>query len=279
MTAQVLGLLAAILLASPSYFDRLLRPVTCSDCYDFRGLEFVILTLFLAPPAVVLMAATWLLHPRRILAAALPVIVDLVVLGFAAYVFLGALARPTSGVDSPAVSIQVLQVLLIAMPALVTCVLGLLLLNLAYRRSDRQVLLAIHALVFQVVAMIGCVALSSPSLSDRLSSGYAGTYEGVGFALWLLFLAPAGAVLVAAAWRMNRQRPWTTVAPAAADVALLAMLGFSALAGNLGPPGIRLDPTPSPFGLVQVLLVVLPALISLVLVLILFNDTRREVRI
>jgi hypothetical protein len=275
MALQALGMVAAILLASPSYLDRLLRPTVCSDCYDFRGLDFFIWTAFLVPPALVLIAATWLMRPSRILAALLPLMVDLVVLGFAAYASLDTLGRPTSAVDSATVPVQVLQLILVIMPAVVTAVLALLLLNLAYRRPDWQVLLTLHALVVQVVAMVACVALSSPSLSDRLSSAYAGTYEGVGFVLWTLFLAPAAAVLVAAAWRLDRRRPWTALAPLVADIALLVALVLSGLAGNLGPPGIRLDQAPNPFGLVQVLLVVIPASISLVLVVALIRDTRR----
>lgn len=55
-------------------------------------------------------------------------------------------------------------------------------------------------------------------------------------------------------------------------------VALSGLAGNLGPPGIRLDPPPNPFGMVQVMLVAIPALITMVLVLALTRDTRRVVR-
>ena len=269
-------MVVAVLLASPSYFDRLVRPTICTDCYDFRGLDFILWALFLAGPALVLLAATWLLRPNRILAAVLPLIVDLVVLGFAAYALLGAFGKPTDAVDAPAFPVQVLQVLLVLIPAVITLVLALLVLNLAHRPSDRRVKLTRHVLVAQAVAMVGCVALSSPSLSDRLSSAYASRYEGVGFASWTLFLAPAGLVLVAAAWRLDRQRRWPALATFLVDMVLLVVLGLSWQAGILGPPGSQLDPSPYPFGWVQVLLVLIPALITLVLALALLNDNRRR---
>ena len=276
MAVQVLAMVVAVLLASPSYVDRLSRPTICTGCYDFRGLDFILWALFLAGPALVLLAATWLLRPNRILSAVLPLIVDLVLLGFAGYALLGAIGKPTDAVDAPAFAVQVLQVLLVLIPAVITLVLALLVLDLAHRPSDRRVKLARHVLIAQVVAMVGCVALSSPSLSDRLSSTNASRYEGVGFASWTLFLAPAGLVLVAAAWRLGRQRRWSALATFLVDILLLGVLGLSWKAGILGPPGSQLDPSPYPFGWVQVLLVVIPAVISLVLGLALLNDKRRR---
>ena len=277
LTIQVLGMVVGILLASPSFFDRLLRQTTTG--LDFRGLDFALWAVFFGPLAVLLGAATWGLRPSRIWAAVLPLIVDLIVLALLAYAFLAAIAQPSTNPDAPPLPVEILQVLLVLIPAVVTLILVVVLLNMAYGSANRQVQLTRDVLVAQAVAMVACVALSSPSLSDRLSNMRQGNFAGLGFegfafALWTLFLAPAGLVLLAAAWQLNRQQQWTRLAPLVVDTVLLGVLGLAGLSGNWGPPGSRLDPSPYPLGMVQVLLVVIPAVVSGGLVLALMNDTR-----
>lgn len=130
MAAQALAMIACIGLASPSYLDQLVRPDICSDCFDFRGSSFVLWTVFLTPPTVVLLVATWLLRRPRKWLALLPLLVDLGLLGTAAYAGLvAAFGPPTSQVDAPPFLVGVLQVLLVVIPAVVSLVLALILLS------------------------------------------------------------------------------------------------------------------------------------------------------
>jgi hypothetical protein len=117
-------------LASPSYFDSLVRPDICSDCFDFRGLAFALWIIFLVPPALVLVVAAWLLRRPRRWPALLPVLVDLGVLGTVAYAgFVVVFGPQTTQVDAPPFLVGVLQVLLVVIPAVVSLILAIILLS------------------------------------------------------------------------------------------------------------------------------------------------------
>lgn len=109
--------------------------------------------------------------------------------------------------------------------------------------------------------MVACIALASPSLSDRLFTGYNSGSQGLAFTLWSVVLAPAGLVILAAAWRLNRRGPWPVLLPVLVNILLLAVLGFTGFVGFVG----RLDPVQSGLGTAQILLVAVPAVASLVM--------------
>lgn len=87
------------------------------------------------------------------------------------------------------------------------------------------------------------------------------------FVAWTEFLAPAGVVLALSAWRINlRQRVWLLVA-GAVDVLLLCALALFAVLGYSGPPQAQADALPPVFSAAQLVLVALPAAVTLVLTL------------
>jgi hypothetical protein len=258
----VAAIVIAIVLASPDFIDRLLRPTICTRCLDFRGLDFIILAVFLTPIALALLAAAWALRADRTWPSWLALAVDLVVLGLIAYSLLVAVAGHWATYDAaPPLPVQILQALLVLTSDLVSLVFLGRLVNAAYGSSDRLLQLTRNVLVTQVLGMVAGIALASPSLSDRLFNAYGGRSEGLAFALWSVLLAPAGVAFLAAAWRLNRRETWTVVLPVLVNVALLAILSFTGFVGFVG----RLDPGQSGVGVAQLLVVVVPAVASLVM--------------
>jgi hypothetical protein len=277
LVVQVAAVVVTILLASPDFIDRLLRPTICAGCWDFRGLAFVLLAIFFTPAALALLAVAWALRPDRIWPSWPALAVDLVVLGLVAYSLLLIVAGQGATYDyGPPAFVQMLQALLVLVSDLASLLLVVLHLNAAYGSSDRLLQLTRNVLVAQVLGMVACVALTSPSLSDRLFNGYDfgseglpfsrlfnANYgsEGLAFALWTVVLAPGGLVILAAAWRLHRRGTWPVLLPVLVNVVLLAVLGLTGFVGFVG----RLDPVQSGLGAAQVLAVVVPAIASLVI--------------
>ena len=262
LAVQVAAIVVAIMLASPDFIDRLLRPTTCAACLDFRGLAFVLWAVFLTPGALVLLAVAWALRLGRIWPSWVALAVDLVVLGLIAYGLLMAVTGRWGTYDyGPPVAIEMLQALLVLLSDLVSLLLVVLLLNAAYGSSDRLLQLTRNVLVAQILGMVACIALASPGLSDRLFNGYHSGSEGVASAIWTVVLAPVGLVILAAAWRLNRRETWPVLLPVLVNILLLAVLGFAGFVGFVG----RLDPLHSGLGAAQILVVVVPAVASLVM--------------
>jgi hypothetical protein len=278
LVVQAAAMVVTIMLASPEFIDRLLRPTICSGCLDFRGLAFVLLAVFFTPAALAVLGVAWALRQGRIWPAWLALAVDLVVLGLVGYSLLLAVTGQgaTSSFGPPA-PVQMLQALLLLVSDLVSLLFVVLLLNATYGSSDNLLQLTRNVLVAQVLGMVACVALTSPSLSDRLFNGYdfgseglpfnrlfsGSNYgsDGLAFALWTVVLAPAGLVILAAAWRLNRRGRWPVLLPVLLNILLLAVLGFTGFVGFVG----RLDPVHSGLGAPQILVVVVPAVASLVM--------------
>ena len=259
---QVVAIVFAVALESPSFIDRILQPTTCTGCLDFRGLDFVLWAVFFAPVALALMAAAWALRPSRIWPSWLALVVDLAVLGLFAYaLLLGLTGHLGSNPSSPGVAVQVLQTLLVLASDLVSLVLVILLLNAAYGSSDDLLQLTRNVLIAQVIGMIACIALASPSLSDRLSSGYASATEGVAFVLWSVLLVPAGLVILMAAWRLHSQRTWPVLLPVLINLLVLGLLGLTGHAGFVN----KIDPVQSGLLLTQIVVVVIPAVATIVM--------------
>jgi len=113
----------------------------------------------------------------------------------------------------------------------------------------------------QVTAMIACVLLTTPHLSNRLSNGSPLSQEGMSFVAWTVFLLPAVLLLLLSGWGMNGiRRIWLLLG---VDIWLLgAMVVFSMLRSP-GPPGTQLDRLPYAFITAQGLLITLPAVLTL----------------
>jgi hypothetical protein len=257
----VAAIVIAIVLASPDFIDRLVRPTICAHCWDFRGLAFVLWVVFFTPPALALLAVAWALRPGRTWPAWLALAVDLVVLGLIAYSFLLVVTGNGGTSDYSLPLVQLLQALLVLVSDLVSLVLVVLLVNAVYGSSDALLQLTRNVLVAQVLGMVACIALPSPSLSDRLTNAYSGGSAGLAFALWTALLAPAGVVILAAAWRLNRWGTWPLLLPVLVNIVLLAFLGLTGFVGFVA----RVDPVPKGLGTVQILMVVVPAVASLVM--------------
>src|SRR5260370_18463831 len=206
LVVQVAAMVVAIMLASPDFIDRLLRPTICTGCWDFRGLAFVLWIVFFTAAALALMVVAWALRHGRIWPSWLALAVDLVVLGLTAYSLVLAVTGHWGTYDyAPPVPVQILQAFLVLVSDLLSLLLLVRLLNAVYGSPDRLLQLTRNVLVAQVLGMVACIALASPSLSDRLFNGYNGGDEGLAFALWTALLAPAGLVILAAAWRLCRR--------------------------------------------------------------------------
>ena len=267
LSTQAAGMLAAMLLSAPSFIDRLVRPTICTDCFDFRGLSFVLAALVFLPLSAVLVAAAWLLPRKPTVIVLIAVAIDLVIIGLMGYVVLENAAQPGTSVDAPPFPLDIVQNALIAIPTLVGFGLGMVMLSRMRRSVGVPLQLLPSSLVVQLLAMLACIGLTTPRLSDRLSSGYAPAYEGTSFVAWTVFLAPAGVVLALSAWRINRgKRAWLLVA-GAVDLLLLCALALFAVLGYAGPPEAQADALPPVFSAAQLTLVVLPAAVTLMLTL------------
>ena len=265
LSAQAAGMLAAILLSAPSFIDRLVRPTICTGCFDFRGLSFALFALLFLPPSAVLVAAAWLLPRKPTVIVLIALAIDLVVIGLMGYGVLENAAQPGTNVDAPPFPLDIVQNALIAIPTLIGFGLAIVTLSRMRRSVGAPLRLLPGSLVVQLLAMLACIGLTTPRLSDRLSSGYAPAHEGMSFVAWTVFLAPAGVVLALSAWRINLgQRAWLLVA-GAVDVLLLCALALFAVLGYPGPPEAQADALPPVFSAAQLMLVVLPAATTLML--------------
>jgi hypothetical protein len=259
LMVQVVAIVVAIMLASPDYIDRLVRPTICTFCLDLRGLAFVLWVVFFTPAVLVLTAVAWALRPGRIWPSWLALAVDLVVLGLIAYSVLLVATGHGGTSDYAPPLVQLLQAVLVFVPNLASLLLVVLLLNAAYGSSDGLLQLTRNVLFVQVLGMAACIALASPSLSDRLFNAYHSGTEGLAFALWTVVLAPAALVMLVAAWRLNRRMTWPVLLPVLANILLLAVLGFTGFVGFVR----KLDPVQSGLEAVQILVLVLPALATM----------------
>jgi hypothetical protein len=134
---QAIAIVVAIMLASPDYIDRLVRPTICPDCFDFRGLAFSLWVMFFAPIALAIVAVAWALRPGRIWLAWLALAVDLLILGLIAYSLVVAVrGHWGTYAYAPAVPVQMLQALLVFVSDLVSLILLVLLLNAARQGPD-----------------------------------------------------------------------------------------------------------------------------------------------
>jgi len=267
LSAQAAGMLAAILLSAPSFIDRLVRPTICTDCFDFRGLSFVLFAFVFLPPSAVLVAAAWLLPRKPTVIVLIALAIDLAIIGLMGYAVLENAAQPGTNVDAPPFPLDIVQNALIAIPTLIGFGLGMVSLSRMQRSVGAPLQLLSSSLVVQLLAMLACISLTTPRLSDRLSSGYAPAHEGMSFVAWTVFLAPAVVVLALSAWRINLgQRAWLLVA-GAVDVMLLCALALFAVLGYPGPPEAQADALPPVFSAAQLVLVALPAAVTLVLTL------------
>lgn len=207
-----------------------------------------------------LIAMAWALRPSRIWPSCLALTVDLALLGLIAYDLL-LIVTGSAGTSAYApLLVQRLQVLLVFVTVLASLLLLVLLLNAAYGSPDRRLQLTRNVLILQVLGMVACIALASPSLSDRLFNGYGGGSEGLAFALWTGLLVPAGIIILAAAWRLNRMGTWSVLLPILVNILLLALLGLTGFTGFVG----RVDAAQSGVGTAQILVVVVPSVASLV---------------
>jgi hypothetical protein len=258
---QAAATVIAILFAAPDFIDRLVRPTICTGCWDFRGLAFIVWVVFFAPVVLLLLAAAWALRPDRIWPSWLALVVDLAVLGLISYSVLLVVTGNGGTSDYAPPWVQILQALLVLVSDLVSLLFLILLVNTSYGSSDRLLRLTRNVLVAQVLGMVACIALPSPGLSDRLTNAYSSGSAGLAFALWTALLAPAGVVILVAAWRLNRSRTWPLLLPALVNIVLLAFLGLTGFVGFVG----RVDPLPKGLGTVQIIVVVVPAVASLVM--------------
>jgi hypothetical protein len=88
MLVQAGGLVVVIGLAVPSYLDQQFHPMSCGPgpwCIDLRGLAFELSAVFLGPPALLLLATAWLWRRPRKWPAALPLVLDVVLIGLVIY--------------------------------------------------------------------------------------------------------------------------------------------------------------------------------------------------
>lgn len=124
--AQALALLVVISLTIPSYLDYLTHPTSCQAgdlCLDLRDLQFIGATFFLGPPALLLLTTVWLWRRPRRWPAALPILVDVAVIGV---VIIDFDAFSKAGSSEPNI---VVQVLLGLVPAVVSLTLVVALLR------------------------------------------------------------------------------------------------------------------------------------------------------
>lgn len=268
LAAQAAGILAAVLLSAPSFIDRLVRPTICHDCFDFRGLSFVLFALLLLPPGAVFAAAALLLPRKPTVILLIVVAIDLAIVGLLGYAVLENAAQPGVNVDAPPFPLEIVQNALIAIPTLLGFGLGIVMLSRIRRSAGRPLRLLRSALAVQLVAMLACVALTTPRLSDRLSSSYAPASEGMSFVAWTVFLAPAAVFIVLAAWRINLGQPAWLLVGGAVDVVLICALALFAILGYPGPPGTQVDAPPPQFSDMQFVLIAVPAAITLALTLL-----------
>ena len=227
----MVAIVIAVMLAAPDFIDRLLRPTLCTHCLDLRGLAFVLSIIFSTPVVLALIAVAWALRRNRIWPSWLALTVDLALLGLIAYDLLLIVTGNAGTSGYAPLLVQRLQVLLLFVTVLASLALLVLLLNAAYGSPDRRLQLTRNVLIVQVLGMLACIALASPSLSDRLFNRYGGGSQGLAFALWTGVLAPAGIIILAAAWRLNRMGTWSVLLPILVNILLLAFLGLTGFIG------------------------------------------------
>ena len=273
LVVQVVAIVIAVVLTLPDYLDRLLRPTLCTHCLDLRGLAFVLSVIFFAPVVLALTAVAWALRPGRIWPSWLVLAIDLALLGLIAYDFLLIVTGNAGTSGYAPLLVQRLQVLLVFVTVLASLALLVLLLNAAYGSPDRRLQLTRNVLIVQVLGMLACIALASPSLSNRLFNGYGGGSQGLAFALWTGVLVPAGIIILAAAWQLDRMGTWSVLLPILVNILLLAFLGLTGFTRFVA----RVDPAQSGVGTAQILVLVVPAVASLV-TLALFRPPQINVR-
>lgn len=126
MLVQALALLVTVGLTIPSYLDYVLHPMSCRPdewCMDLRSLPFLFAASFLGPPALLLLTTYWLWRRPRRWPAALPLLVDVAVIGVVLIDLIGF--AQTRSADPNIV----IQVLLGLVPAVVSLTLILALLR------------------------------------------------------------------------------------------------------------------------------------------------------
>lgn len=135
---QALALLAVIGLAIPSYLDYQFHPIRCQPdqwCLDFRGLTLGLTAISLGPPALLLLTTYWLWRRPRRWYAALPLLIDIAVIGvevFDPYLTAEGMSFALNG-HPPApdftYSYVAVQALLMLLPAVASLTLVLALLS------------------------------------------------------------------------------------------------------------------------------------------------------
>ncbi len=88
MLVQAGALVLLIGPAVPSYLDQQFHPMSCGPgpwCIDLRGLAFELSAVFLGPPALLLLVTAWLWRRPRKWPAALPLVLDVVLIGLVIY--------------------------------------------------------------------------------------------------------------------------------------------------------------------------------------------------
>jgi hypothetical protein len=135
---QALALLAVIGLAIPSYLDFRFHPISCpadQGCLDLRDLTIVVTAMSLGPAVLLLLTTYWLLRRPRRWHAALPLAVDIAVVGiqvFDPYLIAEGMTFALNGrppAPSFTYSYVAVQVLLMFLPAVVSLTLILALLR------------------------------------------------------------------------------------------------------------------------------------------------------
>jgi len=136
----------AIMLGVPDLIDRLTRPSSCTFCFDLRGVDFILLLIIFGPVVLALTAAARLLRPGRMWPSWLALAVNLVVVGSSPLIvlpFITGWAATCSDMcdsfgpsDVPAL-VQHIQGVLLAVPALASLLLVVLLLGLPLIRPSR----------------------------------------------------------------------------------------------------------------------------------------------
>ena len=89
--------------------------------------------------------------------------------------------------------------------------------------------------------------------------------EGLGVALWTVLLAPVGLVILATARRLYRRGRYPVLPSVLVNILLLAVLGLTGFVGFVG----KVDPVQRGLGPVQILVVVVPAVASLMMLAVL----------
>lgn len=91
---QALVLIVVIGSTIPDWF----RPLTCRPelpCWDVPGVWLILAVTFLGPPAVLLLATFWLWRRPRRWPVALPLLVDVAVIGLGSIELAAEIQRPT----------------------------------------------------------------------------------------------------------------------------------------------------------------------------------------